>query len=54
MDQRENWKIVYTEYVESGGIVSPMNTESCRKYLENKLKTKVNSVDVLWLYYHTK
>ncbi len=54
MDKREDWKSVYIEYIKNGGIISPMNTESCRKYLQEKLNTKVESEDVLWLFYHTK
>lgn len=54
MDQRENWKSDYLKYIEDGGIVSPMNTETCRKYLQDRLKTKIEPEDVLWLFYHTK
>lgn len=54
MDKRENWKFIYIEYVGNGGVVSPMNIESCRRYLQDKLNTKVEPEDVLWLFYHTK
>ncbi len=54
MDRREYWKPVYLEYVKSGGVISPMNTESCRRYIQEKLNTKVEPEDVLWLFYHTK
>lgn len=27
---------VYEEYKNNGGIISPMNTESCRRYLQEK------------------
>lgn len=47
MDYRENFKSIYNEYVDNGGIVSPMNTEPCRKYLEDKLNVKINPEDVL-------
>lgn len=32
--------------------VSPMNTEPCRKYLENILNKPVTSEDVLWCFYN--
>lgn len=54
MDKRKDWKSAYIEYVKSGGVISPMNTELCRKYLQNKLSKKVEAEDVLWLFYHTK
>lgn len=54
MDKREDWKLLYIEYIKNGGVISPMNTESCRKYLQEKLNIKVEPEDVLWLFYHTK
>lgn len=32
--------------------VSPMNTEPCRKYLEDIINQPVSSEDVLWCFYH--
>lgn len=54
MDKREEWKSVFIEYVKNGGAISPMNTEPCRKYLQEKLNTKIESEDILWLFYHVK
>lgn len=54
MIDRENLIPIFKEYKENGGIISPMNTESCRKYLQEKIGKTVESEDVLWLFYHTK
>lgn len=54
MMDREKLKPIYKEYKNNGGIISPMNTESCRKYLQEKTGTEVESEDVLWLFYHTR
>ena len=32
--------------------VSPMNTESCRRYLEDVTNQEVSSEDVLWCFYN--
>lgn len=32
--------------------VSPMNTEPCRRYLEDALNQKVSNEDVLWCFYN--
>lgn len=45
---------LYRDYVNDGGMVSPMNTEPCRKYLQEKSGKYITSEDVLWLFYHTK
>lgn len=45
---------IYMDYVNNGGIISPMNTESCRRYLEKKLGETVEHEDVLWMFYHAK
>lgn len=45
---------MYMDYVNNGGIISPMNTEPCRRYLQEKLGETVEHEDVLWLFYHTK
>lgn len=45
---------LYKAYVNGGGMVSPMNTEPCRKYLQEKSGKYITPVDVLWLFYHTK
>ena len=34
--------------------ISPMNTESCRKYLQEKLGRAVESEEILFLFYHEK
>lgn len=54
MIDREKYIPLYKEYVENGGVISPMNTEPCRRYLKEKTGEKVESEDVLWLYYHAK
>lgn len=45
---------MYINYINNGGVISPMNTEPCRRYLQEKLGENVNPEDVLWLFYHTK
>ena len=45
-------KPIYEEYKNNGGVISPMNTESCRRYLQEKSGRIVEPVDVLWLFYH--
>lgn len=54
MINREKLIPLFKEYVENGGIMTPMNTESCRRYLQEKTKSKIEPEDVLWLFYHTK
>lgn len=54
MIDREKIMPLYKEYVENGGIITPMNTESCRIYLQEKTDDKVEPEDVLWLFYHVK
>lgn len=54
MNDRENLIQLYNEYKNNGGIITPMNTESCRRYLQDKSGNKVEPEDVLWLFYHTK
>lgn len=34
--------------------ISPMNTESCRKYLQEKLGRAVEPEEILFLFYHEK
>ena len=51
---RENFIKEYLEYINFGGIVSPMNTESCRKYIQKKTGEIVTHEDVLWLFYNVK
>lgn len=34
--------------------VSPMNTESCRRYLEDAINQKVSNEDVLWCFYNIR
>lgn len=36
MKDREKLIPLFKNYKNNGGIVSPMNTESCRKYLQEK------------------
>lgn len=49
-----NKKVInkFIEYLKSGKPLSPMNTEPCRRYLEAELEEKIESEDVLWLFYH--
>lgn len=54
MMDREKLKPFYKEYINNGGIITPMNTESCRRYLQRKIGTEVEPEDVLWLFYHTR
>ncbi len=54
MNDRENLIPLYNEYKNNGGVITPMNTESCRRYLQNKSGNKVEAEDVLWLFYNTK
>lgn len=51
---REGIMSLYMDYVNNGGVISPMNTEKCRKYLQEKSGVKVSNEDVLWLFYHVK
>lgn len=51
---REGIMSLYMDYVNNGGVISPMNTEKCRKYLQEKSGVKVSHEDVLWLFYHVK
>lgn len=51
-EKREKLKPLFAEYINNGGVFSPMNTESCRRYLEEKLGEIVEPEDVLWLFYH--
>lgn len=51
---RETIISLYRDYINDGGTISPMNTESCRKYLQEKLGKEVFPEDVLWLIYHVK
>lgn len=53
MNYRENLIPLFKEYKENVGIASPMNTESCRKYLQEKTNRITVPEDVLWLIYHT-
>ena len=52
MNNRENLMPLFKKYKNNGGMVSPMNTESCRRYLQEKANCKVESEDVLWLIYN--
>lgn len=51
---RKKLIFLYKEYVFNGGVVSPMNTESCRKYLEEKTGEIIQPEDVLWCFYQSK
>jgi len=46
------FKHLYKEYVENGGVISPMNTETYRRYLQNKTGMNVEPEDVLRLFYN--
>lgn len=48
---RNRLKSLYNEYVENGGVISPMNTETCRRYLQNMINVDVQPEDVLRLFY---
>jgi hypothetical protein len=50
---REKLKPLFAAYITSGKEFSPMNTESCRKYLQEECGENVEPEDVLWLFYHT-
>lgn len=52
-NSREELLQLFKEYKNNGGVVSPMNTESCRRYLQEKSGRKVEPEDVLWLIYHS-
>lgn len=52
MQDRESLIPLFKEYKNNGGIVSPMNTESYRRYLQKKVGCKIEPEDVLWLIYH--
>lgn len=52
MQDRESLIPLFKEYKNNGGIVSPMNTESCRRYLQKNVGCKIEPEDVLWLIYH--
>ena len=51
---REDMIPMYMNYINEGGVISPMNTESCRSYLQENLGEYISHEDVLWLFYHTK
>lgn len=51
---RESYIPLYMDYIGSGGVISPMHTESCRRYLQEKTGIDVEPEDVLWLFYHIK
>lgn len=53
-ETRESMMPLYRDYVNNGGKISPMNTEPCRKYLQEASEKTVTSEDVLWLFYHAK
>ncbi|MGN0514407.1 MAG: hypothetical protein ACI4GD_09010 [Lachnospiraceae bacterium] len=47
--------LAYLEFKKNKGHrISPMNTEPCRKYLQEKLGRTVQSEDILFLFYHEK
>ena len=52
-NNREELLQMFKEYKDNGGVVSPMNTESCRKYLQEKTGREIEPEDVLWLIYHS-
>ena len=41
MQDRESLIPLFKEYKNNGGIVSPMNTESCKRYLQKKVGCKI-------------
>lgn len=52
MNNREKCCRFTQNNVINGGVVSPMNTESCRRYLQQRLGDEVEPEDVLWLFHH--
>lgn len=54
MIDREKLIPLYKEYKNNGGTITPMNTESCRRYLQNMIGDKVEPEDVIWLFYNAK
>ena len=52
MNDRKKLISLYIEYTDNGGEITPMNTESCRRYLQEKTGEKIEPEDVLWLFYH--
>lgn len=53
-EERKELMPLFFDYINKGQIFSPMNTEPCRKYLEEKYGKRVEAEDVLWLFYHSK
>lgn len=51
---KESYIPLYLEYINNGGAVSPMNTETCRKYIQSKIDSDVTQEDILWLFYHSE
>lgn len=51
-EEIEKYKSVFNEFIKNGGKVSPMNTESCRAYMQSKINKEVCMEDVLWIFYH--
>lgn len=51
MKDRKKLISLYKEYVKNGGVITPMNTESCRRYLQEKCGEQVEPEDVLWIFY---
>lgn len=49
---RENLIPLFKEFKNNGGVLSPMNTESCRRFLQEKANCKVEPEDVLRCFYH--
>lgn len=52
IQNKESLIPLFKEYKNNGGIVSPINTESCRRYLQEMIGYKIEPEDVLWLIYH--
>lgn len=52
MKDREKLIPLFKDYKSDGGIVSPMNTETCRRYLQEQVGCEIEPEDVLWLIYH--
>lgn len=52
MKDREKLIPLFKDYKSGGGIVSPMNTETCRRYLQEQVGCEIEPEDILWLIYH--
>lgn len=45
---------IFLDFKSNGGIITPMNTESARKFLQDKINKDIEPEDILYLFYHEK